>query len=730
MYNERDPVTLEEMETDAGVDRAVQAVDSALLGTPTPSTPPQGFVSNFASPIPGTPRPQNTPDDPPTDFMPGQQMASMFGTEAVTRVEYKSDNTIGLVGDIALYKANLAVEASRWPVQFVACGPQVELFSTDGSTDLAGAFLAEPSEVTAEMRHGANRPASPHDINTLQIIELCGEECLAALYDDGRTGIWTVGRIMEEVQEGMQRYLPHVTLLSDASVWGASSSGTLLAVSDNSRRVDIYDFAQLTGKLTGNYVDRVSMYSDPGVETIELPRYRSPLLMNNIPSISLVVHKDCFYVTAATIGYEVATMKFFTGKRLEKWQQNFADMDPRPFARSLSSDSLDSIADATDESWEDSHIYRPFEGGLWIHRNSLGTHVWSVTTVHPRAFKQSPTLYEVHANKWASELQVAAHLKNESKKAVSVYDEQRPFYPAVRFTHYDIPTCPLQPGGIQPAGVQALAGMFPAMGLSTPAFNYQPHYVLPQCKKEQRKTQQWYERYGIDRRDESGGVVSSSSTASTNTPLRPGYSAGHSWDFDEEDRPLRPPSSSSPYSPASPNELYTHEVELEKKESPLKDLFLIVTTRRSIYLCRHDDLYVNGACANVFSWEDIYGVGEQQFDRLCFAHYIPDLCVFICGSPIGAVSVFRLTKKAGVFCMRQEWAFPDTSQILFSADRLRLLAGVAVSPIHTSMRENIEGSREKQWHEPCLRYRITLIYCDGYRIQYELSGDKESTWMV
>lgn len=631
-------------------------------------------------------------------------MASMFDKQATTKVQFMGDSTVGVMGEIGQFKGNLAVEATRWPVLFIACGCQIEMFATDGSPDLVGAFYAEPNIVTPEMREGANRPSSPHDINMLSMVILCGQECLVANYDDGRTGLWTVSRIIAEVQEGVRRYLPHVTFKSDASVWGTAASGSLIALSDNSRRIDIYDLASLADKLKEkHYVDRVNLYDDEGIiEMVQLPRYRSPLMMNNIPSISIVVDRDdAFYITAGTIGYEVATLKFFTGERLEKWTQNYPDMDSRPFSRSLSSESLDSIVDAADEAWEDSHVYKPFEGGLWIHRNSLGTHVWTVTTVSPRAFKQSPTLYEVHANKWANEQQVAAQLERDSSKAKSIFDPLRPFYPAVRFTHYDIPTCPIQSGSIQPAGAQALAGMFPAMGVPTPGFNYKPHYLLPQCKKEARKMTQWYERYGIERveggSEHGASIKSESSDVPSSTKINP---------------------------------LYEQEVEREKNESPLKDLFVIVTTHKSLYLCRHDDLFVNGACANVFAWEDIYGFGEQQFDRLSFAQYIPDLCVYICGSPIGAVSVFRLTQKAGVYCMRQEWAFPDTSQILFSAERLRLLAGVAVAPIHTSIRENVVGSRERQWNEPSLRYRVTLIYSDGYRIKYEISGDEDNVWMV
>ncbi|KAG5369052.1 hypothetical protein CJU90_2495 [Yarrowia sp. C11] len=720
MYNERDPVTLEEM-SDDGSDQGgigiVQRGEPQVIGTPTPSTPQQGgFLSNLGSPVPGTPRPQTTQEEVPSDFLPSQQMASMFDREDTTRVQFMGDSTVGVMGEISQFKGNLAVEATRWPVLFIACGTQIEMFAADGSPDLVGAFYAEPNTVTPEMREGAVRPNSPHDINMLSMVILCGQECLVANYDDGRSGLWVVSRVIAEVQEGVTRYLPHVTFKSDASVWGTAASGSLLALSDNSRRVDIYDLASLADKLQeGHYVDRVNLYCEEGVQLVQLPQYRSPLLMNNIPSVSLVIDgEDSFYITAGTIGYEVATIKFFTGERLEKWKESFPEMEIKQLSRSLSSESLDSIVDATDEAWEDSHIYKPFDGGIWIHRNSLGTHVWTVTAVSPQAFKQSPTLYQVHANKWANEHQVAAQLERDSSKARSIFDPQRPFYPAVRFTHYDIPTCPLQSGGIQPSGVQALAGMFPAMGVPTPGFNYKPHYLLPQCKKEARKMRQWYERYDIERVD--GNTETSAERSSEKGQSEAPEAA------DEEEE--------VPEHATVANSLYELEVAREKKESALKDSFVIVTTHKSLYLCRHDDLFVNGACANVFSWEDIYGFGEQQFDRLSFAHYIPDLCVYICGSPIGAISVFRLTQKAGVYCMRQEWAFPDTSQILFSADRLRLLAGVAVSPIHTSIRENVVGSRERQWDEPCLRYRVTLIYGDGYQIKYEISGDEDSVWMV
>jgi CRT10 len=159
--------------------------------------------------------------------------------------------------------------------------------------------------------------------------------------------------------------------------------------------------------------------------------------------------------------------------------------------------------------------------------------------------------------------------------------------------------------------------------------------------------------------------------------------------------------------------LDSSKTEEELINPPFKDLFYICTTKKSLYLCRAENMACNGARSNVFNWDSPYGSDEIYFDRINIVKVVPSLSLMIAVSQVGAVSLFRLTRYKGFYFMRQEYVFPNVEKYLFEGPRLRIIVGVAVGPIKTG--ETISAKFGYK------RFKLQLIYLDGFVMTYELS---------
>lgn len=160
---------------------------------------------------------------------------------------------------------------------------------------------------------------------------------------------------------------------------------------------------------------------------------------------------------------------------------------------------------------------------------------------------------------------------------------------------------------------------------------------------------------------------------------------------------------------------------------PFNNSFFICTTKRSLYLCRVEDLYCNGARGNVFSWETPAGSNEGHFDRLSILLVVPALSAVIVASQVGVVSVFRLTRYRGVFCMRQEYCFPRAERRAFADIGSQIIAGVSISPIRHSQPGELpefEPQEPDEHYEHQTRFRLSIIHLDNSISTYELSRPK------
>jgi hypothetical protein len=100
----------------------------------------------------------------------------------------------------------------------------------------------------------------------------------------------------------------------------------------------------------------------------------------------------------------------------------------------------------------------------------------------------------------------------------------------------------------------------------------------------------------------------------------------------------------------------------------------------------------------------------MPFGRLCFSVCIPQLGVFVVGSPVGRVAIFALTKywKDGgwTFGFRLEYILPrgrDEEQVLSVMGRL---CGVAVAPVQG-------GEGEGKW-------RLLMYFGDHRVVGWEI----------
>jgi hypothetical protein len=111
-------------------------------------------------------------------------------------------------------------------------------------------------------------------------------------------------------------------------------------------------------------------------------------------------------------------------------------------------------------------------------------------------------------------------------------------------------------------------------------------------------------------------------------------------------------------------------------------------------------------------------------DRLCFSTQIPELGLFIIGSPIGRVAIFALTKsgETGDFGFQLEYILPfrkgDENEIVHpQADPKSRMVGVAVGPVQGELGDR-RGMRDRRW-------RLMMYFTDHSMMSFELSRKRE-----
>jgi hypothetical protein len=111
---------------------------------------------------------------------------------------------------------------------------------------------------------------------------------------------------------------------------------------------------------------------------------------------------------------------------------------------------------------------------------------------------------------------------------------------------------------------------------------------------------------------------------------------------------------------------------------------------------------------------------SSSSDRLCFSTQIPELGLFIIGSPIGRVAIFALTKsgETGEFGFQLEYILPfrkgDENEIVHpQAGSGSRMVGVAVGPVQGELGDRI-GMRDRRW-------RLIIYFTDHSMMSFELS---------
>ncbi|KAF2182813.1 hypothetical protein K469DRAFT_711515 [Zopfia rhizophila CBS 207.26] len=126
----------------------------------------------------------------------------------------------------------------------------------------------------------------------------------------------------------------------------------------------------------------------------------------------------------------------------------------------------------------------------------------------------------------------------------------------------------------------------------------------------------------------------------------------------------------------------------------------------------------------------------MNFDRLCYSTQIPELGIFIVGSPVGCVAIFSLTQfevaqpkpraRKTLYGFRRDHLLPFCEDDEHPVPARRLV-GIAVSPIQGMLdmpdeekERTPDGMRSRTFDVGARRWRLMLMYQDHTVLSYEL----------
>jgi hypothetical protein len=528
-------------------------------------------------------------------------------------------------------------------------------------------------------------------INHLAIGRMNNKEWLVTAHDYGRIMVFDVERLLAAVEkyadrpnketEEIKYYTkPDLVFEVEASAWAISIHErlNLLAVSCNSGRVTVFD---LTDVIVNNG-DTVGVYP-------------SPFLRHNIPEIQFIdpaeedvgkgfYRDEAFYLYAVSIEGDVVLWEFFTGKRLERFLNCIEGHDANVYttAAQVFAAEKNAFAETHSVFLDDEEImeepfsrylYLAFNTGRWLLLKSIDQQAWTVNTLNEEDFMHVDNLYELTGMPYLNEtnlfkqLSSPIHLKHaisgltRSPETDKVIAMSDRFYNfAMRFIHLPLQVMPLEDFMHASVADEGYAGK---SSLGDSGIGDGDFPVLRQPREQT-------DRYIL------------------------GLNNG---------------------SPRSQNILVA---------PPLKNRFVLVTARKSIFLFRAETLLCNTSAASVFSRPhlsaDALGGEFNAIDRINFVKTIPALSAIVVGTQLGALSIFRLVRYKAAFALRQEFLFPVTE--MFAHERIanmRTIAGLSVVPVLDIW------TRPNEYH----KCRIYIYYTDGVVLVYTLSREYENPVM-
>lgn len=154
----------------------------------------------------------------------------------------------------------------------------------------------------------------------------------------------------------------------------------------------------------------------------------------------------------------------------------------------------------------------------------------------------------------------------------------------------------------------------------------------------------------------------------------------------------------------------------EGKKDPvfksLENVFLAVSSKKSLYLYRADTLFCTAATRPAFNLKIPCYEEAAWCDRISISCILPELSSFIAVTQIGLVTIMRMCKHKGVYGMRQEHLFPNALALSSKDDIQRTIIGLS--------------SRNLSLLAEFPRYLLYFIYSDGFTLTYELRTKSDS----
>lgn len=660
------------------------------------------------------------------DKQPASQYSSSLKVEYVGKtylVESRQDRE-----SIKLYRNNLAVASNEYNLFVIATGATITLYQfsiAEGVPKRDPMFGFDTrgyaNTVSREAQVvNANWPMDPHTINFILVQTLNGKEVLITAGDDGRVFIWYMDDLVDWFEAKFEERnraegssepvdLPPtvVELQCKSSAWGISLSDShkVLAVSDNSCVVSIFFLEPyLSGQMAS--VD-------------DVVRIESPKLGHNIPDVQFVETEpehqkpETFYLACVSISGQVAMWEFYYGQRLREFRDGMT-------ARRTN--------EQEGESEEEEEIGDPDE----LERAWIGHRVQNAGPAERDALRNDTMLALTYDEQIPLDIDEPSELLEEqeelSPEDINELTDQillnimenrvrRPESRRNTVESIDAYTMREFDGGlwwfqeelkqngwtinnVREQDFKVVDSMFEATGNKWT----NEEALFSWLNKENRR---------LLGEDSNCELTNHPSARFSNYDIETRFAQNltHSpWSSVSQTPhhtlPLcqRKDKKIENYLKGRPKELLTNP--------PFKNEFYICTTKRSLYLCRVEDLMCNAARSNVFNWESPYA-DEVHFDRLSIVKVIPALSTVIVVSQAGVVSIFRLTRYREIFCMRQEYCIPkaDDHYTYLECDK-RVIVGVTISPVITNHQDKSLCDDRK--------FRLCLVRLDGSVTTYEL----------
>ncbi|VVT48972.1 uncharacterized protein SAPINGB_P002041 [Magnusiomyces paraingens] len=160
------------------------------------------------------------------------------------------------------------------------------------------------------------------------------------------------------------------------------------------------------------------------------------------------------------------------------------------------------------------------------------------------------------------------------------------------------------------------------------------------------------------------------------------------------------------------------------RKPPFDNKFVILTSKKSLHLCRAESLWCNAAQGDVFKRETYLMSSLSMYDRLSISVLLPGINAILVATPLGAISLMRLVAHKKVFSLRQEYVFP-VHEMLSAQHEIHsqdmdyndlVVTGVLAVPVYRSD----QNPRTVNPHD-ITKYRITVTYRTGLALTFEAS---------